>query len=812
MHTLRMAIRALRSTPALSAIVVFTLALAIGANTAIFSVVNSLLLRTLPVPEPGRLVTISSDYALAHGFKAGVGWNYEMWTRLLQLPQVFDGVLMWSQPTFNFASSGEKEPARTLLVSGSFFTTLGVQPRVGRLLTVEDDVRGGGKDGPVAVISHRLWQERFGGTPDTIGRHLTLDGVPFTIIGVTPAEFLGIEVGQAFDVAVPLGTEPLILGKRSAIDERRSFTFVVLVRLKPGQSLEAATTILRSIQPAVLGVAPERLADVMPPFLRDPFVAVAAPTGRSDFLRVQYERPLLTLQVLVGLVLLIACVNLACVLLARAAGRRHEMAIRIALGAGRWQLVPQFLIESVLLAAAGAAAGLLLASWGSRALVSQLSAFDTEMTFNLRPDWRVLGFTIAIALATALLFGAAPAFRATNVQPLSALRGAEGSRGTTGGSGRLTSGLIVLQIALSLMLVVAAGLFVRTFGRLLNVPLGFDSGRVLVATVDTARAGIDPGERLSFYERLADAVSRVPGVAHASASMDTPLNRARQAPLLLKAERVESVVAPGWFATYGTRLVAGRDFSSVDSASAARSAIVNQAFARKFFPDRDPLGRVTEGKTIVGIVGDAVFATVRGGVRPTVYIPLAQSAGRGMPGRTEVQISVRSAAGPPALLQKQVSAALNAVDPGLSYSFRTLQDYVDASVSQERTVARLAGLFGGLALLLAGLGLYGVTSYAVSRRQFEIGIRMALGAQRAHVVSLVLLRSFAITAAGLILGLAGAVATSSYLEAMLFGVVPLDPPTFIAVVCLLAMVAAAAAGIPAQRATRIDPLAALRAQ
>ncbi len=809
---LRMAIRALRSTPAVSAIVVFTLALAIGANTAIFSVVNSLLLRTLPVPEPGRLVTISSDYALAHGFKAGVGWNYEMWTRLLQLPPIFDGVLMWSGSTFNFARSGERDPARTLLVSGRFFTTLGIQPRVGRLLSVEDDVRGGGKDGPVAVISHRLWQERFDGAADTIGRDLTLDGVPFTIVGVTPPEFLGIEVGRAFDVAIPLGTEPLILGRRSAIDERRAFTFAVLVRLKPGQSLESATAVLRSIQPAVLGVPPERLSDVRPPFLKEPFVAVAAPTG-TDFsrMRIQYERPLLTLQVLVGLVLLIACVNVACVLLARAAGRRHEMAIRIALGAGRWQLVPQLLIESVLLAAAGAAIGLLLASWGSHALVSQLSAFDTEVTFNLRPDWRVLGFTIAIAVATALLFGAAPAFRATNVQPLSALRGPGGSRGTSG-SARLTSGLTVIQIALSLMLVVAAGLFVRTFGRLLNVPLGFDSGRVLVATVDTARARIDPDERLPFYERLAEAVSRVPGVAHAAASMDTPLSRARQAPLLLKAEWVESVVAPGWFATYGTRLVAGRDFSSVDSASAARCAIVNQAFARKFFPDRNALGEVTEKRTIVGIVGDAVFATVRGGARPTLYIPLAQSAGTGMPGRTEVQISVRSASGPPALLQKQVSAALDAVDPGLSYSFRTLQDYVDASVSQERLVARLAGLFGGLALLLAGLGLYGVTSYTVSRRQFEIGIRMALGAQRTHVMGLVLFRSLAITAAGLILGVAGAIATTSYLEALLFGVVPLDRPTFIGVACLLALVAATAAGIPAQRATRIDPLVALRAE
>jgi predicted permease len=420
-----MAIRALRATPVVTAVVVLALALGIGANAAIFSVVNSLLLRTLPVPEPGRLATISSDYALAHGFKAGVGWNYEMWTRLQQIPSPFDGTLLWSQPTLNMARSGEKEPARTLLVSGSFFSTLGVQPRIGRLLTVEDDVRGGGTDGPVAVISHRLWLERFGGSVDTVGRSLTLDGTAFTIVGVTPPEFLGIEVGQAFDVAIPLGTEPLILGRRSSIDERRSFTFAVLIRLKPGQSLDAATAALRSIQPAVLGVAPDRMADVLPSFLKEPFVAVAAPTGTSDFsrLRMQYERPLLTLQVLVSLVLLIACVNVACVLLARAGARRHEMAVRIALGATRRQLVPQLLIESVLMAGGGATFGLLLAWWGSRALVSQLSRFDAPVTFNLTPDWRVLGFTTAIALVTALLFGTAPAFRATHVQPLSALRG-----------------------------------------------------------------------------------------------------------------------------------------------------------------------------------------------------------------------------------------------------------------------------------------------------------------------------------------------------------------------------------------------------
>jgi putative ABC transport system permease protein len=812
MQAPRMAIRALRATPVVSLVVIATLGLGIGANTAIFTVVNSLLLRTLPVPAPDHLVTVSSHYALAHGFKSGVGWSYQMWKRLQTMPPLFEGVLLWSQPTFNFARGGEREPARALLVSGSFFSTLGIQARVGRLLTVEDDIKGGGKDGPVVVISHRLWQERFGGSPETIGASLTLDGAPFIIVGVTPPEFLGIEVGQAFDVAVPLESEPLILGPRSSIGEPRSFTFVLLARLKPDQSLDAATAALRSIQPAVLGVTPDRMADVLPSFLREPFVAVPAPTGTSDFsrLRVQYERPILTLLVLVGLVLLIACVNVASVLLARATARRHEIAVRLALGATRRQLIPQLMIESVLLAMGGATVGLLLAAWGSRGLVAQLSRLDTEVLFNLTPDWRVLGFTGVMTLATAVLFGMAPALRATSVLPVSALRGPAGSRAES--AGRLTSALIVVQIALSLTLVVAAGLFIRTFGRLLSVPLGFDSDRVLIATVDTARAHVDAAARLPYYQRLAEAVGRVPGVAKAAASTNTPLSRASQAPLLFKAERVGNAVGPGWFATYGTRFLAGRDFSDQDSASGPLVAIVNQAFARKFFPDKNPLGLLIEARTIVGIVDDAVFATVRDGVRPTLYTPLAQSGGSGPPGRTDVAISIRIASGPAAALTRSVSAALTAVDPGLAFSFRPLQEFVDASVSQERILSGLAGLFGGLALLLTGLGLYGVTAYAVNRRQYEIGIRMALGARHAHVLALVLGRSVAITGVGLILGLAAAATATRYLEALLFGVVPLDPTTFAVVAVVLAGVTTTAALIPALRATRIDPLVALRSE
>jgi putative ABC transport system permease protein len=808
------AIRSLLSTPAVSLVIVMTLALGIGANTAIFSVVNSLLLRPLPVPAPGRLITISSDYALGHGFKAGVGWNYAMWTRLQQLPPLFDGVLAWTQPTFNLAASGEQQPARALLVSGDFFRTLGVLPRMGRLITMEDDVRGGGKDGAVVVVSYRFWQERLNGSTDALGSKLSIDGVPFTIIGVTPREFLGVEVGQAFDIAIPLGADPLIRGARTLLDQKSNYSLVLLVRLKPDQSIDAATAALRSIQPQVLGVAPKRMVDVSPAFLKEPFVAVPAPTGTSDFsrLRRQYQQPLVTLLVLVGVVLLIACVNVASVLLARATGRRFEFGVRLALGATRRQLVSQLLVESLLLSAAGAMVGLLLAWWISRALVAQLSGLDSHLVFNLEPDWRVLVYTALTSLVTAILFGTAPAIRATGAPPAVALRGAGGARSMSEGGARLTSGLIVLQIALSLMLVVAAGLLIRTFGHLLRVPLGFDSSRVLIVLVDTARAQVDAGARLPYFQRVADAVASVPGVARAAASMHIPLSAANQSAVLAQADRVESVVGPGYFRVYGTPLVAGRDFGPEDAASAPPVAIVNQAYARKFFPDRNALGEIADKRTIVGISGDAVFATIRGGVRPTSYVPLAQSAGMGPPGRTATYVSVRADAGSPSRLTRDLSTALATIDPELSFSFRPLQEYVDASVSQERVVATLAGLFGGLALLLAGLGLYGVTAYAVSRRRFELGIRLALGAQRLDVLRLILFRTLAITGAGVVLGLMGAFFTARYLETLLFGIVPLDPLTFVAVAAMLIAVAFGAAFFPARRATRIDPVVALRAE
>jgi predicted permease len=814
MHALRSAIRSLAASPAPALTIILTLALGTGANTAIFSIVNSLLLRTLPVPEPGRLVTISSDFALAHGFKSGVGWNYAMWTRLQQLPPLFDGVLLWSQPTFNLAAAGERDPARALLVSGSFFETLGLVPRAGRLLTPQDDVRGGGSDGPVTVLSYRFWRDRFYGRFDAIGKTLTFDGVPFTIVGVTEPGFLGLEVGQAFDVAIPLATEPLILGARASIDEPRAFIFTPLVRLKPDQPLSAATAVLRSIQPHVLGVSPDRVASVSPQFLREPFVAVPAPTGTSDFtrLRTQYQRPLLTLTVLVGLVLVIACVNVAGMLLARATGRRHEVAVRLALGAQRQRLVAQHMLESVVLATVGAALGLLISRWTSPLLVAQLSRLDTRVSLDLTPDWHVLAFTVSTALVTAMIFGLAPALRATNVAPVFALRGPAGSLPDSGRGSHVASAFLIVQVALSLTLTVAAGLLVATFGRLLNVPLGFDSKGVLVATIDTSAAAVAPGDRIQFIERVLDAVRNAPGVAAAAASSDTPLSKASQSPVMLKAERVQYAVTPGWFDTYRTDLLSGRGFTPADDSSAPPVAIINEAYARKFFPDRNALGLIVEKATVVGIARNAVSSTIRGGARPTIYRPLAQVGNDGPARRAEVFVSVRSTSAPPALLTREVSAALTSVDPRLVFSYTPLQDFVDASLAEDRMLARIAGLFGVLSVALTALGLYGVTSYAVSRRQFEIGVRMALGATRIRVLGLILSRSLVLTLAGVCIGLAGCIATTRYLQAALFGIAPMDPTTITAVVALLIVSAAVAALVPALRATRIDPLVALRAE
>jgi predicted permease len=810
---LRQAIRMLRGAPGFAAIAILTLALAIGANTAIFSVVNGLLLRSLAVSEPQRLATISSDFAISRGFKAGLGWSRPMWDYLAERADAFGGAFVWSPERFNLVQGGgEVQPIDVLHASGGFFSTLGVTALRGRVFTTADDVPGGGPDGPVAVISYNTWQRRFAGEPSIVGAPLVLEGVRFTIVGVTPPDFTGIEVGRSFDAVIPLDTEPLL--RKGNVSRFNNYLLIVMLRLKPGQSLESATAVMRAMQPHLPGFGKG------PKFLQEPFALLPAAEGTSGYggvgtgLRQAYERPLLTILVLVALVLLVACVNIANLLLGRATATRHDLSVRAALGASRWRLARQLLVESLVLAGIGALVGLPYAAWGSRALVSRLSTREAGVFLDLSLDWRVLAFTAGASILTAVLFGIAPAIRAARVPPIEAIKEKYAAAARSGvrrlAGVTVSDGLVIAQIALSLVLVVTAGLLVTTFARLANTPLGFDSDRILIADVDTARAHTDDATRREFNHRLVDAVAAVPGVADAAGSDRTPLSKTTKSPILSEPGRVVGyTVTPGFFATYGTSIRAGRALDSTDTAQSQPTVIVSEAYVRRFFPDRSALGQLVDKRTVVGVASDAVFGSVRAGVRPMTYVPMRQ-AEFGPPGRSTFSISIRSASGRPAALAPAVGAALTSVHPGVTFAFRPLSDDVDETLMAERLVAMLSGVFAGLTLLLAGLGLYGVTSYAVARRRREIGIRMALGAERADVLALVLERCALMTATGLAIGLAAATLVTRYLGTLLFGVSPLHPATFATVSLIFVAVSLLASFIPARRATRVDPLVVIR--
>jgi len=817
MQDFRDAVRALLATPVLSIIAAISLALGVGANTAIFSLVDSLLLRNLPVHEPDRLVYLDDP-----------SWTNPIWEEIRDRhAHLFDGAMAWSETRFDLAAGGEAEFVDGIWASGGFFEVLGVPAILGRTFTAEDDRRGGGPGGPVAVISYRFWQQRFEGAADVIGRPITIGRLAYTVVGITPPEFFGPEVGRSFDVIVPIGTEPLMRGPaNSGLDRRSMWWLEIMARLTPGQTAEQATTALRHVQPQIReATLPDnwRPSD-LDTYLKDPLTLVPGAAGLS-FLRTRYQRPLLTIMVVVWLVLLIACANIANLMLARANGRRHEVSVRLALGASRWRLARQFFTESLLLSAAGAVLGLLFAHWGSRLLVQQISTPRANVFLDLGLDWRVLGFTAAVAIATAVLFGTAPALRAARVEPNEALK--EQGRAMAGeGRRALGSPLVVAQVALSLVLIVAAGLFVRTFTTLVNRDLGFNRESLLVVNIDAGTTGMEAPARTALFLRVAEAVAAVPGVGRSAASTLTPVGRVRwnnrfefpDQPALSERDRIVNMnsVTPGWFATYETPIVAGRDFGSGDRDGAPAVAIVNQAFANRFLGGANPIGRTIqqEGRPdrpeppleIVGVVGDAVYASVREPAGPIVYRPLAQV--EDFP--PFASISLRAAAGSPALLTRSVAAAIGTVNRDLSLTFQPLAAQIDGALAQERVVAMLSGFFGVLALLLAAIGLYGVTSYAVSRRRTEIGIRMALGADSGGVVRLVLRRLLLLVGAGVLVGAAISVWASRFVGTLLYGLEPRDPPTFIGCAVVLMLIGALAGWLPARRAALIDPAQVLR--
>jgi predicted permease len=822
----------MRASPIVSSVAILSLALGIGANTAIFSLVNRLVLQPLPVKAPQRLAMLSGGRDVRPGQfgpSPAQSYEYAVWEALRERAAPFDGVLAWEAIRFDLAQGGEMQPIEGLFASGDYFSTLGVPAFIGRTFRSSDDVRGGaGPDGAVAVISYAFWQRQFGGNVNVIGTQLRIERVPFTIIGVTPREFFGTEVGRTFDVAVPITAEDTIRGRDTRLNNP-IFFLRIMVRLAPGQSLDQATAALRSLQPAIRDAAMPRgvfAPNVASDFLKIPFALQIAETGPSS-LRQGYERPLFTVFIVVALVLLIACANIANLLLSRAMARRHELSVRRALGASSWHLARQLLIESVVLSVIGAGLGLLFAQWGSRVLVSQLSTDRNQVVLNLPLDSMVLAFTIAITVMTAMLFGTAPAVRAALVTPIDALK--EHGRDAGSARSRLSSGLIVAQVALSLVLVVAAGLFIRTFAQLAQLPLGFDADRVIVVNVNAARASIEPERRVALFQDLTRAVATVPGVAHAGASLLTPVSGGASLnmvegpgteaiPVSEQSERVVTVhyITPGWLAAYGTPLRSGRDFEVTDGPSGPRVVIVNEAFVRKFLPDREPLGVTLnlrpsgKSKAIVAVVADTVYRSLRDPMGPILYVPLAQASDDIPIALSGISISVRSAARSPVALARSIATALTTIDRNVSFNFRPLGDQIGASLIQERLVAMLAGFFGTLGLLLAGLGLYGVTAYAVSRRRIEIGIRMALGADPVKVVWLVLKRVCVLVGLGVIVGGGLSIWASQFVANLLFAIEPRDPVTLVSAMATLAAVGVLAGWVPAYRATRINPAMSLR--
>lgn len=830
MQDLRLAVRSLRATPVIAAVAIVSLALGIGANTALFSLANSLLLRPLPIREPSRLVMISDTATRSTKY-----WEGGVWEDLRERTGLFDAMCAWAVTRLTPTDGSPAEPIVGGWVSGSYFQTLGVRAAVGRVLTENDDRPGGGANGPVMVISDAYWQRRFHRDPAVIGRSVSLDGVPVSIVGVTVPEFLGADIGFPFDALLPLADESAFT--RGDGDGRRGLPNVVIfARLKPGQSGETAAQSLRAVQPAIRESTRPTIAGAAGDFyskdyLKDPFTVVSAASGTSMFRR-RYGPPLIALLGAAGLVLLVACGNIANVLLARASARRHELSVRVALGASRWRLVRQFLVESALLAGLASIAGVVVAMWASRLLVRQMSTQNMPIGLDLSFDWRLLSFAASIAAATLVIVGVTPAIQASSAAPIDALK--EQGRGASGASGGRTADvLVVFQIAVSLVLVVAAGLFLRTFTTLSARDPGFARDRLLSARIDGRRAIDNPLQRLSTYEQVQREVAAVAGVSGAALSFVAPMSdRVFDPPIEVSGSRPLSarerstygnVISPGWFTTFGMSLRAGRDLTDGDRVGSEPVAVVNEAFARKFLNGASPLDHfitlpdqlVQPSRSvpirIVGVVTDAVYVSMREPAQPTMYLPLAQ---RQEPlfvrNLVTVNLTVRTAGGAPGLMAKSIAAAIATVNPQLAVTFRPLADQIDDSLARERVVASLAGFFGVLALTLAGLGLYGVTANAVGRRRIEIGIRIALGASGASVIQLVLSRLSLLIGAGTLIGAGVSVWASAFVSSLLYGVEPRDPGTLIGAALTLGIVGGLAGWLPAWRAARLDPAAVLR--
>jgi predicted permease len=824
---LRFGVRMLLKNKSFTAVAILSLALGIGANTAIFQLLDAVRLRTLPVKDPQELAEVRlADMRGARGGFVRSPYptvTNPIWEQIRERQQAFSGIFAWGTDTVNLAPGGEARPARMLYVSGDFFNTLGVKAVLGRVFTTTDDQRGCGAGG--LVMSHAFWQSEYGGVANVIGRKLTLADHSFEIIGVTPANFFGMEVGRSFDLALPICANPLVRGNTRMLDSGTQWWLTVTGRLKPGWSLEQAAAQMQVISPGIFEAA---LPGNYPPpsvkdYLGSRLIAIPAGSGVSQ-LREKYERSLWLLLAIAGSVLLVACANLANLLLARGSAREREIAVRQALGASRGRLIRQLLVESLLLAAAGAALGAGLAQALSRFLVAFLSTSNNPVFLDLSTDWRVLGFTAGLAVLTCLLFGLVPAIRATRMEPGAVMKA--GGRGMTAGRERFSMrrALTVAQIALSLVLVAGALLFSRSLVKLLSVNTGFRQDGVLTASVIFRRLNLPPDRYQVFKDELLDRIRSIPGVESAALTHEIPLQGWGGVNVWVEGHEAQqakstslSRVGPDYFKTLQITLLAGRDFDARDKASAPLVAVVNEAFARKFLNGASPVGRrfwveATPGEPetpyeIVGLVRDTKYRDLREEFRPIAYYAAAQNTGAGPGG----QFLIRSR-----LPQTETVAAikriLSEINPAITVSFQGFKPMIESTILRERLMATLSGFFGLLALLLACIGLYGILSYGVVSRTTEIGIRMALGAQERDVFWLILREALWLVIAGVAVGLPMIFALTRLASTLLFGLTPTDPVSLLSAALSMFAVALVAGYLPSRRATRVDPMVALRCE
>jgi putative ABC transport system permease protein len=815
--------RLLRRNPTFAVVAVLTLALGTGANTAIFQLVDAVRLRPLPVDRPEQLAEVRIVQAPNGRTGTFIGrWpmlSYPLYLKLRAEQQAFSGLAAWGSTSFDLAQGGEQRAAEALWVSGNFFEVLGVRPAAGRLIAPSDDVRG---CAGTAVLGHAFWQREYGGAPSAVGSTLLLDGHRFDVIGVASPEFYGVDVGRAFEVAVPICAEPIVAGDQTSLDKPDMWFLGGVGRLKPGVTVEQAGAQLAGMSATILGATVStRYSAVDAKDYREMVIGTQPAASGVGGLRRNYGDSLNVLLGVTGLVLLTACANLANLMLARATAREREVAVRLAIGASRRRIVRQMLSESLLIAAIGSMAGMLIAQWFSRSMVALLDSDSNPLFIDLSLDWRVFAFTAGVALTACLVFGLAPAISATRTSLGITLK-ADG-RGSTDGRERFSvrRALVVVQVALSLVLVVGALLFARSLRNLTTMDPGFRQDGVLTATLDYRKANVPEPNRAELTRRIVERLRAVPGVRGVSQTFLTPVdgNFWNERVLVGGVRHRDSVnfnaVGPGYFDILGIRLIAGRDFDARDTPESPRVAIVSESFARALFPGRDAIGQSFDVETrpgqprrtfqVVGIANDTKYTSLRDSFEPLVHVAVTQEQQQRPLARITVATSTDMASTTAA-----VTRALGEINPAIAIRYQSVREQLAQSLTRERLMATLSGFFGGLAVLIATLGLYGVMSYVVARRRVEIGVRMALGADPGSVLRMIVREAGVLLAAGLVIGGVLSVFAARTAETFLFGLKPGDPVTLALAMASLASVTLMASWIPAMRAARVQPTVALR--